>query len=320
MNKVLYALRKKSKKDDFVGHALSIISHLLTSPWTKLVVPAAASILIACGVNQIDFRNGSSFWTNFLSKPLLPWSALGFIVFLSIIFMADIGIRKIVASYEMTKYSVASFNFLFTQAANSIQRMVRSQQGAPKATVRKSYLNTVDFYGRAFAVCDELFRMIQSAHDTEDHLVSLMGAFSSSGRRCIRMVAYGSNGNRQPNTYADTFPIPTPAGIKGYYHQRVFSEGSNQIRVLEDNAAIKREFYLEGKVHERDSRIEQYIGLPIMSGSSGIVALLQIDASKKNQFGSNREDILFFAERILVPFANLLLYYLQDANVAKCIV
>ena len=235
--------------------------------------------------------------------------------------VTDIWMKKFAATYKMINQSVESFNDLFTQAETSLRRIVRSQKKISKIALRKAHLEAVDFNARAFAVCHEIFRMIQSAHDTKDHLVSLMCRFSGMKGQYIKMIAYGSNGNRQPNTYSDTFAVPVPALNKGtFYHQRVFSEGSNDIHILEDNAAIRREFDLKGKVHERDSKMQQYIGLPIMNGSNGTVALLQVDGSKKNQFGSNRDDILFFAETILVPFTQLLLYYLQDATVAGCMV
>lgn len=182
-----------------------------------------------------------------------------------------------------------------------LNKTINDSKADGKPINNKRTINKIaDFQTLSFTICDSIHNMLVSEYGNEiDCQVTLMQ--NSSG--IIKMVSYSNDNNKMPNSYSKIFNIDNDLD---YYFVKLFKDFNCEISCLPNKKSINENFKKISGSEVREGKINQYIGIPIKTNRNEVELLLQIDVSKKNLFGKNKEKMLLFAKNVLYPYATLL--------------
>ena len=92
------------------------------------------------------------------------------------------------------------------------------------------------------------------------------------------------------------------------------------IVALSDRKGIDEWFLEHDECAERESKIQQYIGIPISLPKLGVIFLLQIDTPVPKLFGKNEEEIKEFAKVGIYPYAQFLYMAYEQSRATQALI
>lgn len=178
-----------------------------------------------------------------------------------------------------------------------IEKYIYQNQPVPKMAFDK----IVDFQTVSFAICKSLHNIITEKYDKDVECeVTVFQRFNND----IEMIAYANNTNVMPGTYNTKYDITKKTKNIGFI--KIFKDVNAQIVCWCNKEEINDNFKILDSSSERESKICQYIGIPIKTDRNKVELLLQIDVSKPKVFGNRKKNVENFAKTVVYPYAVLL--------------
>ena len=161
----------------------------------------------------------------------------------------------------------------------------------------------IDFHYVAVEVCTAIYTFIKESVGYDSAYITVMVRNESMSKQ----IAYANKNSRASATFMNEYPLFTQ-NTKKPFHTKIFESNDDQIRVLPNKQQIRGNFmwHEPGRAEEREKKIEQYIGIPVMLDDQ-IVFILQVDIDHPGVFGTTVSAVCHFAETYLQPFADILL-------------
>lgn len=156
-----------------------------------------------------------------------------------------------------------------------------------------------DFSTIAFDVCNGIYKIVEKefGEDTECEVTVFQA--TNDG---ITMIAYANKNEDPPISYRRNYVRSSSQYLFG----KLFKDLNAQIFVCSTQKEVQENFKFIDESIVREGKICQYIGIPLLTARKKIEILLQIDVSKPNVFGRNKEEVLKFAENVFYPYVMLL--------------
>lgn len=156
-----------------------------------------------------------------------------------------------------------------------------------------------DFQTISFDICNSIYTIIKDKYGIKTDCEVTIYQSNEDG---ISMIAYANKNDLPPLTYRRIYKKK----CSQYLFGQLFKDLNAEIHVCPDKESVQNDFtFLKGS-EKRESRICQYIGIPLLTARRKIELLLQIDVSKPNVFGKTKEDVMEYAENIFFPYMMLL--------------
>lgn len=156
-----------------------------------------------------------------------------------------------------------------------------------------------DFHTISFDVCNSIYNMIVNKFGVDTKCEVTIYQAVDNG---VSMVAYANENNETPLSYKRRYT----KNYQKYLFGKIFKDLNAQIFVCVNQQEVRDNFkWLHGS-EVREQKICQYIGIPLLTERKKIELLLQIDVSKPNVFGKNREEMMKYAKHIFQPYMMLL--------------
>lgn len=195
-------------------------------------------------------------------------------------------------------------------AGRNIYRLARSvKHEGWLATSLQAKREMFGFQSMSFKACQEIKAMCKKMNPNAEYYVTIYQRVQKRGKpdRC-RMIAYSNANEREPDSYNDFYKIPdekTLSTTKTFFHSRLFSVGESRSYILQGEE-VQKEFVLHQNCHDREQKIQAYIGIPTKVCNREITLLLQVDCDQKEGLGKTREDMQWFADSVLNQYVSLL--------------
>lgn len=120
------------------------------------------------------------------------------------------------------------------------------------------------------------------------------------------MIAYKTYKDRVPGSYSEKYDLWNDDSEKKPLHIRIFEKGTSAIIALCNSEQVKEEFVYHEKSKEREEKICQYLGIPLLDSEGRMIFLLQIDVCDSGILGKNKEEMIELGNNIMVPYIQLL--------------
>ena len=213
-----------------------------------------------------------------------------------------------------------SANVLNGAAAKNIYRMARTIKHKGWVSPLNEMRNVYGFQVMAFAVCEEIYNLLQAKFGLNGHWVTVYQRFEdSSGKRKkkdhCKMIAYANATKQEPMTYQEEYEIPKcSANTQNIeLHTRIFASSDVSPRILMTKEDVMKEFVIHEKSRNREEKIQQYIALPAKVCNREIMFIIQIDCDVENGMGKTFEEVQTLVNNVLLQYAILLsLHYEID--------
>lgn len=174
--------------------------------------------------------------------------------------------------------------------------------------MKSDFLN-FSYQDVAALVCHNIYDAIKASTDNDSHQVSLMQRFKEkrTGVEYIKMISYGNANQITPSLFDKHFYLNE---AQNCFQVKVFIENQNNIFILKSAEEIKKQFVYGKKSNENE--ILQYIAIPVMCESEGIVSLLQIEIKENMLIGRTKEEIREFVKPFMAYIHLLTVSYYQE--------
>lgn len=283
-------IRKRAQQDDLIGHFFNLIYHLIRSSFFKAMVPIGFAVIISV------FASADKGF----SKRITIASIIFFIVQI-VTYATDVWEKRNRPIYEASRL-----------IAEQLLLCIR-----PKKHKEQTISDFTNYTEKAFAICQSIYYMIKKIYKTTNHQVTLFNRKRDKKGEYIHLAAFGKKNDVPPGCANQKFRINDGKTIGKYYHQMVFERGITYPSIFLTKYDVSHNLEINPRSKNREEKIEQYIGYPIVTEDSGIVSLLQIDTDKKDAFGKNTDNVESFIDNILAPFVDLLYHYYCQALVVS---
>jgi len=306
MHDLIERLRKASYKDNLKGHLIRLIVLLLNSPITQSLVTIVGPIIFSIVAAKKKLSMG-------LIIAILAYSIL--IVAFAII--NDYNKRKIV-DFPLFMYSTRLLSSV--SHALAVKNLQLTKHLCDTANGKKPSLGTLRriccLQNAGFAICEAVYNLFAET-DTEPHLyVTLYQKTTTNDKKDIcQMIAYANYQQEEPVTYKTPYLLEKGIGRdrRTFFHNEIFLDGSTEIRALATYEDVRIHFIDHPQNAQRENRICQYVGIPIMIMGAGTVLLLQLDTDKPGFWGKTSDEITERIENLVRPFVKMLeLFYEND--------
>lgn len=299
-------LRKESHSDNLKGHLIRIIVLILNSTVFQsivtIVLPIIFSVLASSRGFSLDIIIAIIIYSLFIA---------------SFATINNYNKRRI-ADFPLFMHSTRLLSSIsHTLAVKNLQLTkhlidTAKNKKPPLGTLRR----ICSLQSAGFAVCDAVYTLFAES-DTEPHLYVTLyqkTQFEGTGESC-QMIAYANYQNEEPATYKIPYPLTQNVipDQNSYFHNEIFQSGSTQIRALATSDEVRQKFKLHPQNEQRERKICQYVGIPVMIMGAGPVLLLQLDTDKPGFWGRTSEEIIERIENLVRPFVKMLeLFYEHD--------
>lgn len=268
-----------------------------------LVIPIVLSVFLAA-------KNYSVFWILsgvyvIIIIPMIAWAQN---------YLLQKG--KDASIFQEALSGLKTIFYTYSKELVKTATQIKSSETISKQHIRK-ILSISDFQTVSFYVCRKLCEALTKNVSTNDVCVTV---FQRDKTTC-RMIAYSDDS--EPNNYNTRYNIPllnSQGGEKAEHHSVIFARNQKNPSFLENQKAVGREFIPHEGCEERESKIQQYIGVPIPAESLGVVFLLQIDTTIEGFFGETKESMEEFYNNTIKPFALFLQMIYEKERVIDQIV
>lgn len=276
----------------------NLLKILLFKLFTSDILNAIINIIlpIIISIRCTDYSNDTNWWLSTI-----------IIIIIIIIFNIISVILKNIQEKQNKNLNIIykCYNDQSTinkKAATKIYRLNKSINGYIKDGTpinKKVFDKIADFQTLSFIVCESIRNMLVTEYGKDIKCeVTLMK--NDSGN--IKMLSYSNDDNKIPSSYTKNFNYDDI----DIYFVKLFKDLNAEITCLPNKKSVNDNFKKIKGSEKREDQICQYIGIPIKTDRNEIELLLQIDVSKNNVFGKNKEQVLSFAKNILYPYATLL--------------
>lgn len=216
-------LRHKSHEDSLVGHAVRLLVLLLNQPVFQLIVTVAVPV-------WLTFYDTGSL--NRIRKLIL---CIGYTAIIIAIAAVNNYNSKKIREFPLFLFSSA----YATAAIHTIAQKTLTQTKAIYETVyeNKPPLSVIRRYhsmqSSGFAICEAAYNIFKDSGYGKHIYVTLYQKFQEGECEKCRMIAYANHRHDEPATYLDPY-ILEAKGTNSYYHNQIFCDSRNDIRVLLD--------------------------------------------------------------------------------------
>lgn len=305
MHNLIERLRKASYEDTLKGHSIRLVVLVLNSTMVQSVITIIGPIIfsVVISVNGISLS--------------IRWCLLLYtLIIIAFSFVNSYNRRKI-NDFPLFMHSARLLSgvshVLAVKNLQLTKYLLESAKGE-KPTLG-SLRRICSLQSGGFAICEAIYKLF--AEDDEDpHLyVTLYQKSLLNGEDVCQMIAYANYQQEEPATYKTPYslkPVSEKDG-KSYFHNVIFNSGSTEIRALPTQEAIRTHFLNHPRNEQREEKLCQYVGIPIMIMGAGTVLLLQLDTNKPDFWGKTEGEIVERIENLVRPFVKMLeLLYEHD--------
>lgn len=221
---------------------------------------------------------------------------------------------------EKLDNEVKSLTTITSISSKKIYRVAREIKHTGWEKTIKDYRNFYGFQEISFAVCREVFALIESHFGISNHWVTIYQRFErKNGGEYCKMIGYYNLNYQEPSSYQNEYPLKQKRKKKPEYHTYLMQKSESTIAVLPNKQKIEEKFIFHQESNDREQRLQQYIGLAETVCNRGVFFVLQIDTETENGFGNTEEEIREFAEKYLKPYGILLaMHYETDRLFEVC--
>lgn len=210
--------------------------------------------------------------------------------------------KKDIRYWELLEESYRNHCSLNRRSATKIYRLnklIKNYLEKEEPVKKVAFDKIADFNTIAFDVCNSIYKIIEKTFGIDTECEVTVYQATTEG---ISMIAFANKNEEPPTSYRRTY---TKNSSK-YLFGKLFKDLNAQIVVCSKKEDVQHKFKLLKGSEVRESKICQYIGIPLLTARKKIELLLQIDVSKPNVFGKSDKEVMEFAKNIFHPYIMLL--------------
>ncbi len=289
---------KQSRNEGAIALTVRLLYKIFSNVFFQAIITIVDTIVI--GLMTAFSYFGVFFWI----------AVVFFCISVILIAWAESYLREKVSESRNLKQSLYGIDIALRKWAILLQKCAKKLNSLSlkkNPTAVATALSDIDFQTAAFTVCEDLCEQLSKYYEKDDIYITVFQKYNSSNQEKCKMIAY--SGNHAPSSYGQEYDIPEFSKDllgKVEYHTYLFSKNSSEISVLASPESVATAFCLHQQCIERESKIQQYICVPISIAKLGIAFLLQIDTSVEFLFGKDESSVKNFAKNAIYPFAQFL--------------
>lgn len=301
---------KRLTRNHKIGGIVSCLFKLLKSSYLRIFVNFLFTIVFAFQMRLADFDSYKFNQLEFYQDKVHILITCVFIVIYNwITILIDSYQKYQEQTIKCVKEIVNRETVINGTIGRKIYDITKSISSKANFIPIKSDFNNLSYQDIAALVCHNIYDAIKISTNKDTHQVSLMQRFKEkkTGVQYIKMISYGNANQISPSVFDKHFYL---ASDYSYYHVKIFKDNQNGIFILKDAKEIKKEFAAYKKCNENN--VVQYIAIPVLCESEGIVSLLQIEITEEALIGRSKEEIMEFIKPFMAYIHILTVSYYQD--------
>ena len=291
----------KNKGQGIFYLLVSLVVKILCNDIFNFLVNLGFTILI--GIHTANIESSEKWWHD-----LILWCVV-FIIINILVIICKTYTQKVNKWNHLIEVIYNNHNELYCEMSSQIFRInkkITETIRADKAVTIDIYNKIYDFQSLSMSICKSIYNIVTNEVSDCSCQVTIFQRFlNSSGKDEVRMIAYATCDMKEPASYHMVFPLSGKGKDKTVF-QRCFLSKENIPVLYHKKKQIDENFEILSCSKNRESKIHQYVGIPIKSNRDKVEFVLQIDVTKKSALGRTHKQINRFYE-IVKPYSNLLL-------------
>ena len=303
IKKISAIIRRIAKKDTAIGHFICFAYQFFSNPLVTSFVTAIAPLILSI----------------VLAKSKIETYITLLVVYYGLVLAIGVAKSHLIQKRKDTaifQKALANLSSICAAYSRDIVKVASKFQGTrPKS--KEDMLNDLrfaDFQTAAFYVCNKLAETLRKDVSPGEIYVTVFQRDSTS----CKMIAYSDD--NEPTSFNEIYHIPSPTeteGEKEYFHSVIFAKNQKHPAYLENRDEIIKNFLNHKGCEERETRIVQYIGVPIVADTNGVIFLLQLDTAVTGFFGDTKAEMEELYNNTIKPFALWLHMIYEEARFAE---
>ena len=316
MKKIRNFIINLVRHNNFFSHLVWIVYYIFSQEIVSSLISVIGTVVIAVKIGKNEYD--------------------ALFIFLVVIYIIGLFLTALAHNYARNK--ITNFN-LFKQSLYGIDETLKAWADSLKISAEHIYnarpkdriqpfLEYVDFQTAAFFVCQKLNSNLKVVCRNENVYITVYQKYNIQGKTGVqseyckcKMIGYSDN--HEPASFNTKYDVPDfdpKLKKKIPFHSYLFSSGKNDIVALSDRKGIDEWFLEHDENAERESKIQQYIGIPISLPKLGVIVLLQIDTPVPKLFGKNEEEMKEFAKVGIYPYAQFLYMAYEQSRATQALI
>lgn len=314
--KIYYWVKRLPFKNSIFSKFVALIMEFFRTPYIKAILPAVLTIVISLEVKLTDLSSFS--WKGITTYPMhIVITIFIYIIIICINVTVDKYSEALSYRYKFLKEAMVQQTGINHQIGGKLKRAYDNVNKKSNYKPTKNDVSMLSYQDLGLLVCYAVYNIIKTVTGEEGHQVTLVHKFKDRyGSYYIKMIAYSNKNDTAPPVFNTKY---RPEDNQKYFHLRIFEDNINKQYILKNRDEITKEFVENETNKERDSKLQQFVAIPIYCEEKGIISLLQIDTDVKGLMGDSREDIEEFT-KVFMPFVHQLLANYNRENLINCLI
>lgn len=292
---------EKNKGQSILYLLITVLVRILCNDIFNFLLNLGFTILI--GIHTANIEDSDNWWRN-----LIIW-CIGFIVINIMVIISKTYTLKVNKWNHLIEVIYNNHNDFYCTMSSQIFRINKKITD----TIRKDKAVSVDVYNKIYdfqsfsmGISKSIYNIVtKEICDCSCQVTIFQRFLNSGGKEEAKMIAYANCDMKEPASYHTVFPLSGKGKDKTIF-QRIFLSKESIPVLYHKKKQIKKNFEILLCSKKRESKLCQYVGIPIKSNRDKVEFVLQIDVSKKYVLGRTHKQINRFYE-IIKPYSNLLL-------------
>lgn len=300
MNKI----KKTALKGGILGHFIDLMYAIFSNTIiSSIILFVLSTIIIPINISKVS---DNSTFIDYLKVLWIPT-----LLVILVLILSNIALKyktKYLKDFETAKFALRNILVIHESWCEKLNETISElieEDSISMYKFKQSYLKHSQYNKRASFLVKILFSLFEKTYKTDNFQITIMHRGQDQQGEYIKMIAFCNKDRETPGSFKNKYYLKDDA-YSNYYHVKEFNSTKRGVRVLLSNEEINKSFDINSSSKEREERLEQYIGIPIIDDKKEIVSLIQIDTTEKNIFGTNKDDIRFAMDNYIRPLCHFL--------------